>query len=118
MKSNGTPVCLPKRRYAKRTPLPSMNCVGAVTCVWIMVDGSVLSLVIPTVLSGSCHPNIANLNQDGRWTVHGGSGGWTRHHPAKRGKHEAVELGVIEAIVRCLTDGKVVDPLQKTFPVE
>src|SRR5260370_1051190 len=38
MKSNGTPVSLPKRRYAKRTPFPSMNCVGVVTCVWAMVE--------------------------------------------------------------------------------
>src|SRR5882757_375483 len=94
-------------------------------CQWLLnrkprrdvVDGSVASLVM-MALSGSGYPNIANLNQDGRWAVHGGSGGWTRHHPAERGKHQAVELGVIEAIVRCLTDGKVVEPLQKTFLVE
>src|SRR6476646_7289271 len=38
LKTSGTPPVLPKRRYAKRTPLASTNCVGAVWWVCALMQ--------------------------------------------------------------------------------
>src|ERR1700730_7434719 len=38
LKTSGTPPALPKRRYAKRTPLASTNCVGAVWWVCALMS--------------------------------------------------------------------------------
>src|SRR4051812_4395928 len=84
--TSGVALGAPKRRYAKRTPAASTNCVSAVRCVagW----GSVADMVGSSFGWDVPHPP----SRQGRPVAPGETPGPFGHRPATSGRYDAVHL--------------------------
>jgi len=99
-----------------RGPFPQALRVGQM--VFVSGQGPLDPAANAPIAGTFSEQDIGDLNQDGRRAIHERSGRWSPKHPAKRGEHDSLVIGVVEAVVRGRANGQIIEPLQKSLLIE